>query len=1764
MEMDILRGELERLFSLDELTALSRDLLGLDPQEVGGTGAKASFAKALTDLCHEVDAVEALIEAVVASRAEADPRLAVMAEKGLARRNDLAPGATFGAFAITRKVGEAVAGTLYEAKRDGKRYAVEILHDEATRDRRALNRFFAATRLVARLSHEGLPRDLEVGTADEQRRYVAWAWVDGQPLAARIGRSGAMHFNEAKALFQRILLALAALHEARITHGNLKLESVLVTRGPDGEPHVTLTDAGLDKLGLSALRALAHAPGFGASKTVAPEQVLGRATDARSDVYAFGALAYEVLTGKPVFSTTTAVDQALAHVANEPAPPSTVAPRGWVSADLDAFVLSLLNKDPDARPKDASVVLEILEGLGRASSIPAEKTITDEDLDARIDALIANPEDEAAALELEGAIDQGADANKIAEAFAMAADQLSAEQVDLQKSLLFRAARVYEGSKLLEDAEKVYARIVEADADDEIAAAALFEARKRLGKFGELIEMLLARSEAATSRTERARAFAEIGRICLKELGDAQQAVVALAQAFCEDAHNEEYADELERAAGNDPELWNEVLTSCSEATQGDLPSDVKNLLFARLGRWYEAKAGRLDTAVACYQAIVATDPGNEAALSGMSSIYRKAQQWAELGTILLHRADAAATKAQARDLRAEAAELLENKLNDPARARDLFQQIFDEDPSHEKAAQALARILERLEDYAGLVAILEQRAEALRGDEKLTALGRIAEVYEDRLGDLPEAIRRYEAILAEDPQNLGALKGLDRIYSRTGKYGELLTILERQVAAAATPRQKITLFSRIAGIYDEEFLDHGLAAEACEKILAIDPAHEATLTSLARHYRAQDRWEEVAVVYQRHLKLSTEDHRRLELLLALGRVLSEHIGSPERATEAYEKVLEIEANHGGALEALARLRELTGDADAALTAIEALAEKATTPEGKAEQFMRAAKLLEARGDRDGAIERYKLALDANPKDRAAAVALRAAYATRGDAGAAVELIAKEIEAASSDLQKARLYAELATLAKERLKDLPRAETAAKQATDLDPTNLGALLVLGDIAFEQDRFLEAASHYESLAGRVQAMEKDTAVRLLVRYVDALTRTGSTEKALSAMQALLELAPEDPDALERAARVTFEHGDPEKARALHSELLERFAGDLSPSAKAGALYRLGESARRAGDLDAALASLKDALDLDPSLSSAALSLAMVYEARGEWEKVVKLKHAQLDVVTGDERHQLLLEIGEILSTKLQDRGRAAKIYVAALEDRPDDRKLLMKLMQLYSEEKDWAKLVEVVLTLADFVEEPKQQAKYVHSAAIVSARQLGEVDRALDYYERVLTLDPDLEKAADEMLSIFDRKGDLAGVERMLKRRVERAAAASDREKELEAQLALAAHYEEKLGSTVLAIEAYEAALALGPEDHALQEKLASLYAADPEQYLEKAVSSQRALLRKNPYKADSYKALRKLYTESKQADAAFCLCQALHVLNLADPDETRFFERMRADSAAPAQAALTEEDWQQLLVHEDADPILTALFTLIEPSIIAARTQSLEALGYDPGYVVDLANHPYTMSQTLYYAAGVLGMEAPPTFENTNDPGGLSFLHANHPAIVLGHAALAAEIPPQTAAFIVARHLAYYRPGLYVRHLVPTGTGLKAWLFAAIKLISPQFPISADLEGPVAENLEALTQGVKGPAREQLASLVTKLLQGAGSLDLKKWVASIDLTADRVGFLVAHDLEVATEIVKGSGEDASAVPIKERLKELTLFSVDEKYFSLRERLGIGI
>jgi tetratricopeptide (TPR) repeat protein len=1764
IETELLRAELERSFELEELLHLCRDLLGFDPDAVGGTAAKASFAGALASYAREQDAVEALCDALLALRPETSKEIVDLRSRGIVREDALPVGAALGPFTLTQKLGEGRSAIVYSASRGDRAWRVRLLRHEAGRDRRGLHRFLTVNRLIAEIEHAVLPERLEAGTADG-RHYVAHELLEGETLAERAARTGPMHMSDARPLFIAVLEGLAALHARRIAHGDLRLENVVALRTDQGALRVVLLDAGTDRLRVRPRVGSGRSELFSTSasvKTAAPEQIRGFDSDARSDVYSFGAMAFELLTGVSPFAQGSALDAAFGHLTKEPPLASMVAPKGWVPPEMDDLLSNLLHKDPAMRPADAAAVLESLTWSQRVMSIAPP--MSGEEVDAMLERLAADPTDESCAMQLESAAEGAPE--RVAEAFLTAGRNLPPDELATKKSLLFRAARVHASRKeTLAAAENVYKELLELDPDDRVAFGGLEDVRRRLGKFDELVENLLERSERAATRAERARIFAEIGRIYAQDMKDRDQALVAFTQALTEDPRQASIASEIERLAGAREDAWGDVLGNATEAAQNtEIPAEERTALYLRAARWYQDKLKRPDLALPCYQAVVTLDPGNDTALDGMAKIYRKAQQWSELGNALTRRADASASPALARDYRAEAAELLELYLGDPASARSMLEAILTEDPGHVAASNQLARLCERAGDFSALVKILENRADAQRGEDKVKTLCRIAEIYELKLSDDREAERRLQAALDLDARSVDALRGLDRLYSKGGRFQDLLVNLDLQIGAAATPRQKIALWERIAAIHEEEFLDHDKASHALEQVLTLDPAHETALSGLVRHYRALEHWDETVELYERHEKLVTEAPRKLALILQRAKILVDKLSAPDRAIRAYEEALALEPQHPQALEALARLRESAGDADAALAAIDALAQKAQNPEARAEQFVRAARLLESRGDRDRAIERYKAALDANPRDLGTASALREAYVARGDVNAAIQLLERAVEHTDGDIAKAKLVGQSAQLFANNLKDAKRAEEAAKRAIKLDPTNLDALLILGDVALEDKRYLEAAKHYEVIAGRAESLEKPAAVRMLIHYVDALALSGSTEQALVPMDTLLRLAPDDPQALARVAQVTFEHGSPARAAELYGTLLSRFGTALDGAERYLAHYRHGEALRRSGDLRGAVAPLEEAADLDTQKAEPLSALEQVYTTLALWEDAIRAKTRHLDIAEGDDRVQLLLDIGEIASSKLNDRTQAAKSFVAALEERPDDRRILAKLMQLYSEEKDWNKLVDVVVRLADFVEDPKQRVKYLHTAAIVTATEIGDTARALEFYGQVLELDPGFERAANEAADLFADRGDHAGTERLLSKMLERATAKDDQPAMLSAFSRLGELYEHKLGWIDKAIDAYEAAQTLDPENRERAEKLSALYATSPEKYLDKAVATQSVLLRQSPFRHESYRTLRRLYTETRRADAAWCLCQALTILKLAEPDEERFYKRMRSDTAAAAQAVLNGDDWLNFLMHADADPLLTAVFALIEPAVVAKRGQSVAELGYDPRFAVDVSTHPAPVCQSLFYAAGVFGMDLPPVFENPNDPGGLGFLFAREPSLTVGATALRPDVPLRPAAFIAGQKLAFLRPGSYVRHVLASGTALKSWLFAAIKLTAPQFPVAAELAGAVAEAMQALDAGIQGQARDQLTRVVAKLLQSGTALDLKRWVAGVDLTADRAGFLLAHDLETAVAVIRATDEGSSALSQDERFQELLLFSVSPAYFELRQKLGIAV
>ena len=1759
--VEILRVELERLYDLDALQKLSRDLLGLDPNDVAAEADRPAFARALAERALRDDLHEALADAIVLTDRAAEMRLRPVYE-GRAS-DDLAVGQIVEGYKILKKTHDEGFGTVYLAAGPESRQATfKVLREGRARDRRALQRFLLAQRALRAVHSPAVQRIVAVGVLPDGRPYVAAEHIDGQLLSARITRAGAMHINEARGVFQAICDGLEAVHAAGLAHGDLRTDHVVLVRR-DGGLGAVLVDFGIDRLG-SARHGVQDAANFivlhGSARGLAPERArFGTVADAKSDVYGLGALAFEVLTGKAPFAAASLADLVVAHLSQDPDAPSKVAPRGWVTREVDAVVLKALAKDPEARYASAGA---FLSALFEASKAKRGTEVTKEDFATRSAALAESPTDDEKALALESAGGNGVTWAEVAAALTEVAE--AAEDAGAKKALRFRAARVLEAEvKDLPAAKAAYEAIAAMEGGDELAAARAKEIRRATATAEERAEIYLEDIEAEALSTEKARLWADLGRHYERDLHDAENALVAFSEAVCASPADDDLAAEIARLVGDDVAKWNEVTAHVSEAAKGREAAE-QVALYLRAGRWYLDRVKRTDYALACFTQATAANPGSDEALEGAGAIYRKAQQWPELVGTLIKRADAQGQTARAHDLRAEAADLLESRMEDRTRSRELVEKVLAEAPAHETATQVMERLLLRAEDWAGVAKLLERKAEAQSGEKRAESYCEIAEVYEDRRSDVRTATEWFEKALTADPRNMAALKGLERLYARESKSDGLLKVLEAQVEAVATPRQKVELYNRIGALVEEEFVDHARAATAFEGALAIDPANDIALRGLGRLFRVLGRWEELATLLDRHATLVDDLPRKAELLVSAGRLFLDPIGSVERAGKCFTRALEIDAGNNTALELNARVAGLQGDGRAATEAYDKLAVAAKTPAEKVEVLLKVGKLLEEKGDRDGAIDRYKQALDVDPDSASATARLRELYASRGDSQGAIELLQREIEAAEGSNQRAALWAQVARIYRDRVKDIAKARDAAEKSVLLDATNEDAAVMLGELHFEAGAWADAAKYLAGRAGRAKDLGREEGLGLALKYGEALAKSGDSSKALEAFRAAAEVAPDDRDALLAVARATYAAEAWAEAKTRYDALLKTHGKDLDEAVRAAALYEFADATRRGGDNVAAIASLNDAAELVPASVRTIELLATLHAAEGRWDEVVRAKRRLLELAETDaQRFALHMDLGELLSTRLGDKGKAARSFVAALEMRPTERRILMRLMQLYSDEKDWGRLVEIILKFADLVDDKGQLSRYYATAAKLCEIHLGRPEEAIDYYEQALEYDPSHTAALDGLAALRGARKDWSGLEQSYRKVLARLGEGASASARAKLYALLGGLYEKELKQASEAVTAYERAqeLCAAEQDHG--EKLAELYLTDTKRFFDRAVTTHRALLAKNPLRVESMHALRRAFTEARKPDEAWCMCQALVSVKGAEPEEESFFKKFRTDRPAAAQEKFNEERWRLDLVHSSLDPLLTGVFATILPAVLQARGVPLVDYNLSDKNLVDPETDDGQMAQTIHYAAGVLGIKTPPVYALASDESGLNLVLAQTPGIYLGATALAGG-PTKALAFLAGVRLSYFRAGHFVRQIVATGTGLRAWLFAAMRAVQPTFPVGDELMGPVNENLAAIKAHLGPAAMEQLASLVTKLIASDLSLDLKRWTLAVDLTADRAGFVLANDLPVALAVIKATPEDQSAVPQADRIRELRLYAVSEEYLRLRHRLGIAI
>ena len=244
---------------------------------------------------------------------------------------------------IAKLVGRGRLGHVYAGVHPvlARRFAIRVFRTELTRTKTAQQRLRQMVREASTVDHPNVVSLVDFGTLDDGRCFITSDFVRGIQLTKMLEQESRLPVPRILHLLIQLAQALEAAHKARVVHGDIKPNNILLVERPDDAPHLWLTDLKLTQavsMDYSADAPLRHLRICSSVDYLSPELIKGRRLDIGSDIYSFGALAYRLLTGEPPF-VGSPNDVVKAHRTREPVPPSRRVGTPNIPTDLDSVVL---------------------------------------------------------------------------------------------------------------------------------------------------------------------------------------------------------------------------------------------------------------------------------------------------------------------------------------------------------------------------------------------------------------------------------------------------------------------------------------------------------------------------------------------------------------------------------------------------------------------------------------------------------------------------------------------------------------------------------------------------------------------------------------------------------------------------------------------------------------------------------------------------------------------------------------------------------------------------------------------------------------------------------------------------------------------------------------------------------------------------------------------------------------------------------------------------------------------------------------------------------------------------------------------------------------------------------------------------------------------------------------------------------------------------------------------------------------------------------
>jgi cellulose synthase operon protein C len=857
-------------------------------------------------------------------------------------------------------------------------------------------------------------------------------------------------------------------------------------------------------------------------------------------------------------------------------------------------------------------------------------------------------------------------------------------------------------------------------------------------------------AKAIGNEPHAASLYVEIGRVWEEQLNKPRNAAMAYQRAFHLNARDPAVLHASRRLfteVGN----WGMVVQILQAEIDGTDRPEKKSTLLAEKGTILEEKLRNVEEAQKAFRDALDIWSAEPLAINALERLHLFRREYQQL-YIVYQRALSVAVKPERRmPLLIAAAQLAEDRLDDPNAALAYYGEILELDRKNGIALAALRRLTqqtERWDDFVGVMTLSAETAE--NPADAAQMLLSAAKVQHERMHVTDRALLLLLKALEYAPEDLTVLREIEWLYEQNQRFDEVVKVLRREAEVTTEARDRVPILFKLGTVLEDHLKLPEEAVPIFEEAVHLMPSYVPAKQALGRLYEKTARWQQLAQLFEMEVRLEEDLGVKVSKLFKLAEILDGKLGRQEEAIKSLSELLFIKPDYMPArkyLERLLQKREAWAD-------LIALYEQEI---GLTEDRDQRVFLL----DRIGLMSEEKL----NDPARASAAYQRileivpghlhairtlARIATKQEQWAEVlRMHELEVEASEDQKEIVALLHRAGAITEEKLGDVTSAVRFYEKVLALSPTYLPALGSLGRLYHQQSRWEDLVHMFRKEIEVSKSAEQTVA--LLFRIADVLVdRVKDDLRAAKVYEEILENDRENLAALRALSEIHARSGDNERL----VEVLLREATTLKDTKeRASTLFKVAEICEeKLGRTDRAAEAYQEALRLGHSHDAAIRALVRIYSTEGMWNALSRALKTALEHSNDDAaRAAILVRSAEVAGDKLGNLDAAAEFLEQAHTMQPTNVTVLAQLERVSVARRDWVRAIHVAEILAAHETDPRLYAARQIRIATVKETQLDPPQSGAEHYRLALGMVPDHPVALRALEIAYRRAGSWDGL-----------------------------------------------------------------------------------------------------------------------------------------------------------------------------------------------------------------------------------------------------------------------------------------------------------------------------------------------------------------------------------------------------------------------------